>query len=160
MSGGAKLVQWEVRRELGAMLSPRYKPRREDRGCRGASTQLSYLAVSGRRRRTWFSWSQGARRDFLCTPLDRGGGCDRIPSFSRAWRSLGWPLDTHGVAVIDFTQSGSAAVYPALAEAFGIPWHMVVDGDAESTKFRQHILDRGFEQAEIAGQFATLSCHS
>ena len=46
--------------------------------------------------------------------------------FHALGRSLGWPLDTHGVAVIDFTQSGSAAVYPALAEAFGIPWHMVV----------------------------------
>jgi putative ATP-dependent endonuclease of the OLD family len=79
--------------------------------------------------------------------------------FHALGRSLGWPLDTHGVAVIDFTQSGSAAVYPALAEAFGIPWHMVVDGDAESTKFRQHILDRGFKQAEIAGQFAPFSAN-
>jgi len=52
-------------------------------------------------------------------------------------RALGWPLDAHGVAVIDFQQSGSAGIYPALAEAFRIPWHMIVDGDAESAKFRK-----------------------
>jgi putative ATP-dependent endonuclease of the OLD family len=71
-------------------------------------------------------------------------------------RAFECPLDTHGVAVIDFTQSGSAAVYPALAEAFGIPWHMIVDGDPESVKFRQHILDRGFTEADLAAHFETL----
>jgi putative ATP-dependent endonuclease of OLD family len=76
--------------------------------------------------------------------------------FHALGRALQWPLDTHGVAVIDFTQSGSAAVYPALAEAFRIPWHMVVDGDAKSAKFRQNILDRGFEQSEIDGRFVML----
>ncbi|MGH8679676.1 MAG: ATP-dependent nuclease, partial [Burkholderiales bacterium] len=38
-------------------------------------------------------------------------------------RAFGWPVDAHGVSVIDFQQSGSAGVYPALATAFGIPWH-------------------------------------
>lgn len=71
-------------------------------------------------------------------------------------RAFGCPLDNHGVAVIDFTQSGSAAVYPALAEAFGIPWHMIVDGDDESAKFRQHIFDRGFNAADLATHFQTL----
>lgn len=71
-------------------------------------------------------------------------------------KALRWPLDTHGVAVIDFTQSGSAAVYPALAEAFKIPWHMITDGDAESEKFRRHILDRGFTEVEIDAHFCTL----
>jgi putative ATP-dependent endonuclease of OLD family len=71
-------------------------------------------------------------------------------------RVLGWPLDAHGVSVIDFQQSGSAGVYPALATAFDIPWHMVVDGDAESAKFRQQIVDRGFRDADLAGHFMTL----
>ncbi|MCH8853625.1 MAG: DUF2813 domain-containing protein, partial [Planctomycetes bacterium] len=71
-------------------------------------------------------------------------------------KSLGWPLDTHGAAVIDFQQSDNAGIYPALAQAFGIPWHMIVDGDAEGAKFRQQILDRGFEEAELTGRFATL----
>ena len=71
-------------------------------------------------------------------------------------KALGWPLDTHGVSVIDFQQSGSAGIYPALAEGFGIPWHMIVDGDGESTKFKQQILDRGFREDELVARFVTL----
>lgn len=71
-------------------------------------------------------------------------------------RALGWNLDSHGVSVIDFQQSGSAGIYPALAEAFGIPWHMITDGDAESEKFKRQILSRGFTEADIAGRFSTL----
>ncbi|MEA2898147.1 MAG: putative ATP-dependent endonuclease of the family, partial [Bradyrhizobium sp.] len=72
-------------------------------------------------------------------------------------RAFGWVLDAHGVAVIDFTQSGGAGVYPALAEGFTIPWHMVVDGDAESARFKQNILDRGFTEADIRARFTTLT---
>lgn len=71
-------------------------------------------------------------------------------------RALGWNLDAHGVSVIDFQQSGSAGIYPALAEAFGIPWHMIVDGDAESAKFKQQILSRGFVEADLTERFVTL----
>jgi putative ATP-dependent endonuclease of the OLD family len=67
-----------------------------------------------------------------------------------------WPLDTHGVAVIDFQQSGNASIYPALAEAFRIPWHMIVDGDAEGAKFRQQILARGFREEELVDHFSNL----
>jgi putative ATP-dependent endonuclease of the OLD family len=72
-------------------------------------------------------------------------------------KAFGWPLDTHGVAVIDFQQSGNAGIYPALAEAFGIPWHMIVDGDHEAAKFRQQIIDRGFAEDDLAGHFAMLT---
>ena len=72
-------------------------------------------------------------------------------------KAFNWTLDAHGVCVIDFTQSGSAAVYPALAEAFNIPWHMIVDGDPESEKFRQNLLDRGFTDADISNRFTTLT---
>ena len=71
-------------------------------------------------------------------------------------RSLSWPLDEHGVSVIDFQQGGNAGIYPALATGFGIPWHMLVDGDSESERFRQQVLDRGFQEADIAGRFITL----
>jgi putative ATP-dependent endonuclease of OLD family len=71
-------------------------------------------------------------------------------------KALEWPLDAHGVAVVDFQQSGSAGIYPALAEAFRIPWHMVVDGDAESVKFKKQIVDRGFRENELAGRFVSL----
>jgi putative ATP-dependent endonuclease of OLD family len=71
-------------------------------------------------------------------------------------KALGLPLDTHGIAVIDFQQSGSAGIYPALAEAFGIPWHMITDGDHEAAKFKQQILDRGFVEADLVGRFETM----
>jgi putative ATP-dependent endonuclease of the OLD family len=70
--------------------------------------------------------------------------------------ALNLPLDMHGIAVIDFQQSGNAGIYPALAEGFGIPWHMVTDGDQEAAKFRQQILDRGFTEDGLAGKFTTL----
>lgn len=71
-------------------------------------------------------------------------------------RALEWPLDAHGVAVVDFQQSGSAGIYPALAEGFGVPWHMITDGDAESEKFKKQILDRGFRENELVDRFTTL----
>lgn len=70
--------------------------------------------------------------------------------------ALGLPLDTRGIAIIDFQQSGSAGIYPALAESFGIPWHMITDGDDEATKFRQQILDRGFTEGELKKKHTTL----
>jgi putative ATP-dependent endonuclease of OLD family len=71
-------------------------------------------------------------------------------------KALGWPLDMHGVTVIDFQQSGSAGIYPALADAFRIPWHMRTDGDDESKIFRKQILDRGFSDQDLVGRFDTL----
>jgi putative ATP-dependent endonuclease of the OLD family len=71
-------------------------------------------------------------------------------------RAFNWPLDQHGVAVIDFQNNGNAGVYPGLADGFGIPWNMLTDGDAESEKFRAQILKRGFTDSDIAGRFNTL----
>ena len=71
-------------------------------------------------------------------------------------RALGWELDAHGVSVVDFQQSGSAGIYPPLATAFGIPWHMIVDGDAEAPKFRGQLLDRGFNEDDLAHRFIAL----
>lgn len=71
-------------------------------------------------------------------------------------RAFGWPLDVHGAAVIDFQQSGSPGIYAALAGGFGIPWHMITDGDHEATKFRQQILDRGLAEDDLTGRFMTL----
>jgi len=71
-------------------------------------------------------------------------------------RALGWDVDTHGVSVIDFQQSGSAGIYPALATAFGVPWHMIVDGDPQSASFRDKVTERGFNDDDLVGRFATL----
>lgn len=72
-------------------------------------------------------------------------------------QALAWPLDKHGVCVFDFKQSGSAGVFASLADVFGIPWNMVTDGDAESEKFRNQILDRGYRDDDLIGKFQTLT---
>jgi len=64
-------------------------------------------------------------------------------------RAAGWPLDNHGVTVIDFQQSGSAAVYPALADAFNIPWDMILDADKAHINCRKQILDRGYREQDL-----------
>jgi putative ATP-dependent endonuclease of OLD family len=71
-------------------------------------------------------------------------------------RALGWQVDAHGASVIDFQEGDNAGIYPALATAFGMPWHMVVDGDDQSAKFRQQILDRGFRETDLTGKLFTL----
>lgn len=71
-------------------------------------------------------------------------------------RALGYPLDRHGIAVIDFQNNGDAAVYPALAASFDIPWRMITDGDAEASKFRDQILKRGFRESEVDPLISTL----
>jgi len=71
-------------------------------------------------------------------------------------RALGYPLDMHGVAVIDFQNNGDADIYPALATSFGIPWHMITDGDGAGADFRAQLLKRGFFEADLAGRLVTL----
>lgn len=65
-------------------------------------------------------------------------------------------LDQRGVAVIDFQNNGSAGVYAALAQGFGIPWHMISDGDPESEKFRAQLVKRGFNNEDLLNHFDTL----
>lgn len=72
-------------------------------------------------------------------------------------QAKGYDLDQHGVAIIDFQNNGNAAIYPALAEGFGIPWCMVTDGDAESEKFKKHLLKRGFSNNDLIKHFKTLT---
>ncbi len=69
----------------------------------------------------------------------------------------GYDLDQHGIAVIDFKNNGNAGIYPALADAFEIPWHMVTDGDAESEKFKKELLNRGFNEKDLDDHFYTLT---
>ena len=71
-------------------------------------------------------------------------------------RAFDWPVDAHGVSVIDFQQSGSAGIYPALATAFGIPWTMVTDGDAQGAKFLEQLHNRGFQDSDLTGRHFSL----
>lgn len=63
--------------------------------------------------------------------------------------ALDYPLDDNGVTVIDFKNSGSAGIYPPLADVFGIDWHMVSDGD-DLGKHQQELLKRGYTAADLA----------
>ena len=77
-----------------------------------------------------------------------------IQALGQAWD---WPLDTHGVSVIDFQATGTnPGVYATLAEAFDIPWHMIVDGDQEGERFRNQLLNRGFRNEDLDGHFEML----
>lgn len=69
--------------------------------------------------------------------------------------ALGWPLDQHGVAVIDFQNNGSPGIYASLAAAFEIDWRIVVDGDAAGDKYLKLLRGKGFREQELierAGQ--------
>lgn len=72
-------------------------------------------------------------------------------------RGMGWALDAHGIAVIDFQNNGNASIYPSLATAFEIPWRMVTDGDGASGSFRRQLIERGFNDAELDLRMATLT---
>jgi putative ATP-dependent endonuclease of OLD family len=71
--------------------------------------------------------------------------------------ALDHDLDQHGVAVIDFQNNGNPGVYAALADAFGIPWDMIADGDSESEKFQRQLLGRGFTDEDLKARVETLS---
>jgi putative ATP-dependent endonuclease of OLD family len=72
-------------------------------------------------------------------------------------RAFDYPLDTHGISVIDFQNNGNASIYPSVADAFKIPWRMVTDGDSESAKFRKQLLERGFSEQELNERVTTLA---
>jgi putative ATP-dependent endonuclease of OLD family len=71
-------------------------------------------------------------------------------------KALDWPLDQHGVAVVDFQNCGNPGIYAALADGFGIPWRMISDGDSESGSFRTQLLKRGFNAGDLSAHFLTL----
>jgi|GEM_PF-1071307 putative ATP-dependent endonuclease of OLD family len=72
-------------------------------------------------------------------------------------RAFDYDLDQHGVSIIDFQNNGSAGVYASLADAFSIPWVMVVDGDSGSKDFKRQLLNRGFSSDDLVRQVITLT---
>jgi putative ATP-dependent endonuclease of OLD family len=64
-------------------------------------------------------------------------------------RAYGFDLDQHGYAVIDFQNNGNPAIYAALADGFGIPWTMIVDGDSEGGKFQAQLVKRGYRVKDL-----------
>jgi putative ATP-dependent endonuclease of the OLD family len=72
-------------------------------------------------------------------------------------RALEYPLDRHGISVIDFQNNGDADTYAALATSFAIPWWMITDADDEATKFRAQLIKRGFVDADLVDRVTTLT---
>jgi len=69
---------------------------------------------------------------------------------------LGYDLDAHGVAVIDFQNNGNPVCFAVLARALGIPWLAVVDGDQAGREYIAQIERRGFDAAEVARRCSVL----
>ena len=65
-------------------------------------------------------------------------------------QALDVPLDDHGISVIDFQQSGNnAGTFATIADAFQIPWDMIIDNDDGGNRFVKQILERGFDQRDV-----------
>lgn len=69
---------------------------------------------------------------------------------------LGYNLDEHGVAVIDFQNCGNPESFAILARALGYPWYMVVDGDDAGYKYIADVTGRGFSGVEMAARSVAL----
>lgn len=64
-------------------------------------------------------------------------------------KGLGYDLDEHGVAVIDFQNCGNPEAFAVLARALHYPWLIVVDGDAAGRGYLAKIERRNFPAAEM-----------
>jgi putative ATP-dependent endonuclease of OLD family len=98
------------------------------------------LAIAGRRVRGEVFF---ARRWALVE-----GPCEYLLLHAIA-EALGWPLDQHGVAVIDFQNNGNPGIYASLATAFGLEWRMIVDGDDGGDRCIGQLIARGFDDGEL-----------
>lgn len=83
-------------------------------------------------------------------------GQSEYPILHAIAQAMDFDLDQHGVSVIDFKNNGNASIFPALADAFGIPWYMVVDGDSAGDSYKRQLSSRGFSQHDLAVKFHQL----
>ena len=63
--------------------------------------------------------------------------------------AMNYPLDQHGVSLIDAKNSGNPEVFASLARAFRIPWCAVLDGDRAGLGYIASIRKRGFSKEEV-----------
>lgn len=64
-------------------------------------------------------------------------------------KAMGFDLDVHGVAVIDFQNNGNPECFAALARALGYPWFIVVDGDQQGETFLRSVRSRNFTEDQM-----------
>ncbi|MDR3485703.1 MAG: AAA family ATPase [Bradyrhizobium sp.] len=62
---------------------------------------------------------------------------------------MGYPLDEHGVSIIDAQNNGKAHTFAALARALAIPWVALFDGDNAGLGYVSQIKKRDFDDQEI-----------
>ncbi|MBN9658778.1 MAG: AAA family ATPase [Acidobacteria bacterium] len=65
---------------------------------------------------------------------------------------MGYPLDEHGISVIDAQNNGNPGTFAALARALAIPWIAMFDGDSAGQSYVAQIKKRNFEAKVIAEQ--------
>lgn len=83
-------------------------------------------------------------------------GQSEYPLLHQFAEMLDIQLDTHGVAVIDYQNSGSPAAFAALARALGFEWFMVCDGDPAGNQHIEQLRSKGFSADEIAARVKQL----
>lgn len=66
--------------------------------------------------------------------------------------AMGFPLDSHGVAVIDCQNNGSPASFAQLARGLAFPWAAVFDNDGAGTSYIDSIRNCGFSEPELAAR--------
>lgn len=71
-------------------------------------------------------------------------------------REMDYPLDRHGVTIIDYRNNGSLGPFVALARAFGIPWLALVDNDLQGRRSKAEVLSLGFTQQQVDEMVVTL----
>ncbi|UWU78155.1 AAA family ATPase [Bradyrhizobium huanghuaihaiense] len=64
-------------------------------------------------------------------------------------REMDYPLDRHGVTVIDYRNNGSLGPFVALARAFGIPWLALVDNDLQGQRSKAEVAQLGFSAHQL-----------
>lgn len=62
---------------------------------------------------------------------------------------LGRPLDSHGIAVIDYQNNGSPGAFASLARSLGFEWAMICDGDQGGDDHITQLKNKNFEDNEI-----------
>ncbi|RWP12610.1 DUF2813 domain-containing protein [Mesorhizobium sp.] len=72
-------------------------------------------------------------------------------------RAMGYDLDRHGVAVIDYRNNGSLGPFAELARAFSIPWLALIDNDLQGKSSVKELDQRNFETAEISDRVFALT---
>jgi putative ATP-dependent endonuclease of OLD family len=73
---------------------------------------------------------------------------------------MDYPLDRHGVTVIDYRNNGSLGPFVALARAFGIPWLALVDNDLQGKKSKAEVTQLGFTIQQLGEMVFSLEHRS